>query len=219
MRQRLPKLAVPAYFGPWEIEAWERLLGDRPDMIVFNPASGPGDKPMAGYQPLLERARQSGTAVLGYVSTGYLSRPLSDCVGDAERYRRWYDVDGIFWDEIPAESARGRLGQLGVLREEALRSGNGSPLGRCVFNPGRLIPKSWFSALPNTIWVTSEAVATDAASRPVMIGPKRRQWILVHACSSTLRTELRNAAAATGIGWFYAAEKSMPNPWDDYHSH
>lgn len=217
--QRAPKLAVPAYFGPWEAEAWERLLADRPDMIVFNPASGVGDQPMVGYLPLLERARQNGTAVLGYVSTSYLSRPLDHGVAEAQRYSDWYRVDGIFWDEIPAESERGRIGQLRVLRDAAFRCAADSSRARCVFNPGRAIPTSWFAALPGTIWVTSEAVATAAADRPVTIGPKHRQWVLVHDCAPKLRAELRSAAASSGIGWFYAAEKSMPNPWDDYHPH
>jgi hypothetical protein len=38
--------------------------------------------------------------VLGYADTDYARRPHADVIRDLDRYRDWYDTDGVFLDQV-----------------------------------------------------------------------------------------------------------------------
>ena len=197
-----PPLLVPAYFGPWEAASWERLLAATPSVIVINPASGPGACAHHGYRAIVHRFAAAGTSVLGYVTTAYLERPLDDCAAEAERYRAWYGVHGIFWDEVPAEHQRGRVARLRGLRTVVA---DGGP---CVFNPGRAVPRTWFRSLPDCVFVTFEGPA-GAHGFIDPVGPRDRQCHLVHSATAADATAL-----PPGLGFGYVTADLPPNPWD-----
>src|SRR5438552_2528743 len=44
--------------------------------------------------------QNAGCFVIGYVDTRYGARALQDCLNDAVRWKDFYNVDGIFWDEV-----------------------------------------------------------------------------------------------------------------------
>ena len=51
--------------------------------------------------------RAAGGRVIGYVYSSYTDRPLQQVLDDIDRYDDWYNIDGIFVDEMantgPAE--------------------------------------------------------------------------------------------------------------------
>ena len=197
-------LLVPAYFGPWESAVWDLVIAARPSVVVINPASGPGDIPHADYRDIVGRLDAVGSTVLGYVTTAYLAKPLQRCRMESESHRDWYGVHGIFWDEIPAERARGRVATL-----RSLRSWSGAGHGvRCVFNPGRPVSRSWFRSLPDSVFVTFEGPAS-AYGQARVIGPPERQCHLVHTV-----TEADPVSPPLGLGFAYLTTDLPPNPWD-----
>ena len=198
----LPPLLVPAYFGPWEAASWQRLLAAVPTVIVINPASGPGECAHEGYRSVVARFAAIGTAVLGYVTTAYLEKSMEDCAAEAERYRAWYGVPGIFWDEVPAEHHRGRVARLRALH------GIVADGGGCVFNPGRPVPRTWFGSLPDCVFVTFEGPAR-AHGFIDPVGPRDRQCHLVHSATAS-----EAAVFPTGLGFGYVTSDLPPNPWD-----
>ena len=220
-----PALFVPAYFGPWERGHWRRLLADRPATVVINPDSGPGVRVHDGYRELVEQLTASGASVLGYVATTYLAKPLGDCIDEADRHRRWYGVNGIFWDEMPRRDAIHAVRTLTIAAGRPLANRSDptrSPAvgARCVFNAGGPVPRRWMVASPDSLWVTFEGSAeayvryTDEASdggwrSDAML---RRQCHLVHACGG-----LRPRFPA-GLGAAYSTSDRLPNPWDVYES-
>ena len=99
-----PEGLVPAYLRPEALLRW--IEGSPlPSLIIINPASGPGAAPDPGYRRAIAAAQAAGSKVLGYVPTTWGARPLSAAEADTDRYRAWYGVDGIFFDEAAHEAA------------------------------------------------------------------------------------------------------------------
>ena len=79
---------------------------------------------------------------------------------------------------------------------------------RCVFNPGRRIPKLWFRSLPDAVFVTFEGPA-DRHGLADPTGPLDRQCHLVHGAVDPHAVELPE-----GIAFAYVTADEAPNPWD-----
>ncbi|KNB52403.1 spherulation-specific family 4 protein [Streptomyces caatingaensis] len=100
-------LLVPLYVHPGaEPGPWERLVRAAPALrgVVLNAADGPGPRPDPSFRAVAARLRAAGAPLLGYVDTAYGRRPLRDAVADLRRHRRWYGVDGVFYDRAAAEA-------------------------------------------------------------------------------------------------------------------
>ena len=138
---------VAAYVPP---EAFAALPGSH--TLIVNPASGPGERPSAAYRWAISRAQANGSRVLGYVATTYAKRDPAAVEADAERYRAWYGVDGIFLDEVTHDEAD--LPYYQGLRIEA-------PL--LVLNPG-MVPARGYFDLADLV-VTYEGPFADYARR------------------------------------------------------
>jgi hypothetical protein len=100
---------VPAYFYPtwWSGSPWDRLNAAAariPIEAIMNPASGPGTEANPDYQVAVGQLHAAGGKVIGYVPTGYGSRAADEILADVSDYVAWYDVDGIFLDEMGNQS-------------------------------------------------------------------------------------------------------------------
>ena len=97
---------VPAYFYPtwWRGSPWDDTFNAAaarvPVEAIINPAGGPGGHVNSDYQVAVGELQGSGGKVIGYVPTGYGSRSAEDILADVSSYVQWYDVDGIFLDEM-----------------------------------------------------------------------------------------------------------------------
>ncbi|HWT22541.1 MAG TPA: spherulation-specific family 4 protein, partial [Solirubrobacteraceae bacterium] len=199
---------VPAYVEPAQLAA----LADRrrrPRVVVFNPDSGPGGHRSAAYAQAVERARGAGMRVLGYVATGYGTRPRADVEADIDRYARWYGTDGIFLDETP--HAGGLVGRYRALAARAREAGQ----RLVVVNPGMVPARGYFGFAD--IVVTFEGAAADyrraLASSPSWldgIAPAR----IAHLVYGASREDALAAVGANAhAGYLYATSGSLPNPW------
>jgi hypothetical protein len=215
------RLGVPAYFGPWETLHWARLLADRPSLVVINPATGPGTKPISGYSRLVKQLRRQGCTVLSYVHTGYLDRSTSEVAADCAKSLAFYGVDGIFFDEIPVDNTNRVRRSLDVLIEMSPQ--------RCALNTGRRVSPSWFERWPQASFVTFEGTAVQLADRLhreltgklavekfAMEKFADRQWWLVHSVARRSCATLRLEISELGIGYGYVTPDRLPNPWDIY---
>ncbi|WP_312018612.1 spherulation-specific family 4 protein [Streptomyces sp. I05A-00742] len=100
------RLLVPLYVHP-DVDpgAWAALLRAAPALrgVVLNTADGPGHRPDPVFRAAARRLRAAGVPLLGYVDTGYGHRSLRAALTDVRRHRRWYDVSGVFFDQVPAQ--------------------------------------------------------------------------------------------------------------------
>lgn len=96
-----PRLVVPAYFHPaFHPDQWVWLAehAQQIRLVILNVINGPGIQPEAAFAAALERLREAGIAVAGYVDTNYGHRPAHEVLEDFGRYLDWYGVNGVCFD-------------------------------------------------------------------------------------------------------------------------
>ena len=96
---------MPAYVYPDAILALVER-GTLPQLLVINPASGPGAAADAEYRHAIAAAQAAGSRVLGYIATTWGARPAAEVSDEIDRYRDWYHVDGVFLDEAASDEAQ-----------------------------------------------------------------------------------------------------------------
>jgi Spherulation-specific family 4 len=198
---------VPAYFRPGEVA--DIAKDHAPRLLVVNPDSGPGTQRHDDYASAVGTARDAGSAVLGYVQTGYGTRAPATVREEIERYRAWYGVDGIFLDETSHDAAH-----LDYYRElaDAVRAAG---LTLVALNPGT-VPAPGYFALADVV-VTFEGPAADYAAAlarsPDWLAAVPRSHIahLVYAASPDAAQRARVLTPAGDA--LYLTPGELPNPW------
>jgi hypothetical protein len=198
---------IPAYMPPDGLARLaQRPLPGR--VVIINPSNGPGDALEPAYRDTVAAAQRAGTRVLGYVHTGYGSRDAATATADVARYRSWYGVDGIFFDEAAHDDAR--LAYYRTLAADARAAG-----ARLVaVNPGTVPARGYFDVAD--IVVTFEGAYSDYApavqAMPAWVRelPGGRVANLVYDAS---REQALQAAGDRAAGFLYATSSTLPNPW------
>ena len=99
-------ILVPAYFYPSFDPAqsyWDELTvaaSKTKVTAIINPASGPGSAVNSEYVAAINTFRAAGGKVIGYVPTNYGGRAQADVLIDVNSYQNFYNIDGIFLDEM-----------------------------------------------------------------------------------------------------------------------
>ena len=99
------KTLVPAYAYPADGETqWAslRTLGDDSGLVVVNPHNGAGDAVDLKYQSVVDNLRQNKVQLLGYVNLDFGLRGMTSILTDIAKYREWYAITGIFFDQFPS---------------------------------------------------------------------------------------------------------------------
>lgn len=207
-----PTALVPAYISPADTVAWDRLVrSTQPGgMVTINPASGPGTAADPAYADAVARARAAGLTVLGYAHTSYGTRPASDVTAEIDRYREWYGVPSIFFDE--AATSRDALNYYRTLARKVHANG-----GLVVLNPG-VTPDQRYADLADVV-VTFEGDAAAYAAAPAPPAwtasyPASRFGQLVYASAATELDGVLSRAAARHASRLYVTDDVLDNPWD-----
>jgi hypothetical protein len=200
---------IPAYLSPDGIaRIAERPVRDR--VVIFNPDNGPGSVLRPAYRAAVAAEQRAGTRVLGYVHTGWGARDPSAVVSDLVRYRSWYAVDGIFFDETAHDAAE--LPYYASLARDARADG----LGVVALNPGTVPARGYFDLAD--IVVTFEGPYSSYAgalrTMPDWLSdvPRRKVAHLVYDAS---RDQALRAVTEGSAGFVYATSETLPNPWSE----
>lgn len=209
--QRLPTcpaMLIPAYLPP---ELITDLFGAprREGLVVVNPGNGPGTHARSAYREAVHAARAAGARVLGYVPTSYGTRPADLVLADVDRYRNWYGVDGIFFDEAAHSAAQ-------LPYYDALaRHVHSSRGGLVVLNPG-VVPAPGYFDVADVV-VTFEgpysAYAGALARMPAWVReqpPERVAHLVYDASGDQAIAAVREVRDA---GYLYVTSGTLPDPW------
>src|SRR5438270_4956564 len=96
---------VPLYTYPTD-NTWNQMINAKsaypsvPMIAIINPSDGPGPSRDSAYDTGIQKLHNAGISVLGYVLTGWASRSSSAVKSDISAYKSWYNVNGIFFDEM-----------------------------------------------------------------------------------------------------------------------
>jgi hypothetical protein len=201
------KALIPAYLPPRELT---RLAHEarRPQMVVVNPDSGPGGQRHQAYISAVHLLQAAGVRVLGYVPTGYGWRPQQDVIDDVDRYRSWYGVDGIFFDEAASGA------ELVAHYRALARAARGDAGGLVVLNPGVPPAPGYFELADVVVTFEGNYEAYVAAMRetPEWLRRQRRDRV-AHLVYGATRAQALSALASSAAGYLYATSGALPNPW------
>jgi len=212
-------LLVPAYFYPSSQRRadWTRLAEAArsvPLEVILNPASGPGPRRDPNYVAVLEPLRRSGARILGYVDSDYGRRPLAVVEQDLRTYRRFYEIDGVFIDQMA-----NTLGAVDYYRAIRRLVREIDPRFKVVGNPGTYTLQEYLDTADTL--VTFEGPARDFAgydprtARPWTAGhPARRFAAIVYGVPTPSDGSVAlSRAIRSGAGSIYITDQKMPNPY------
>lgn len=212
------KLLVPAYFYPsgegskdWNqlIEAAARV----PIVAVVNPATGPGASSNHEYAEVVRRARAAGVTVIGYVNTGYAKRPRAEVEAEIDQWARFYpEIGGVFLDAQASEAEH--AGYYAALRDLVR---NRIKEALVVTNPGTVCAEAYVSrSTSDVVLLFENRHGFDEFSLPPWANrypPGRFAAIPYTVPTAGRMRDALQKAVLKGIGYFYATEGDLPNPW------
>ena len=132
-------LIVPMY--GWDA-GWSEIIDAKKEnggteiIAVINPSNGAGGGKDSHWANVADDLQDAGIKVVGYISTAYAGRDGGDIKNEIDRYYDWYDLDGVFLDEV-SPSANDYYEDIGGHAE--------SPDGNqeVILNPGAPVPESY----------------------------------------------------------------------------
>ena len=85
---------------------WQKVIDEKvkhpsvPIVATFNPNSGPGSAKDNNIANWVAKLKAAGVIAIGYTYDNYGARSLSALKADADKYKNWYNADGLFIDEF-----------------------------------------------------------------------------------------------------------------------
>ena len=204
------KMFIPAYFYPGPL--WDQAIAGAPivEVMIMNPASGPGSSQDPNYVNAVNDAQAAGIKVIGYVHTSYGARDANIVKSEVDLYKLWYGVDGIFFDEVSTSAS-----DLAYYTD--LSDYTKATAGTYVaLNPGT-IPDEGYMSIGDAVNIFE---GTDATYKnwdpPSWVDIHADKVVnLVHATSSNKK--MKNAIKKSkerNSTRVYVTNDALPNPWD-----
>ncbi|MEM4246906.1 MAG: spherulation-specific family 4 protein [Candidatus Woesearchaeota archaeon] len=206
------KMFIPAYFYPGSL--WTQAISGAPivNVMIMNPASGPGSSQNSDYVTAVQNARNAGIKVIGYVHTSYSQRDIDAVKGEVDLYYQWYNVSGIFFDEVNSSAAALPYYQ-NITNYVKQHTGAFVSL-----NPGTVPDQGYINISDNTVIFegTYNTYKTWSVPSWVFNYPASKFTHLVYATSSSknMKDAILTKSKNRNAGYVYVTNDVLPNPWD-----
>lgn len=210
-------LLVPAYFGPGQSSDWQALAdaADRVPLIaIANVSNGPGAASLSEVASVLQRVRDRGGRVVGYVHTTYGNRAAASVREDVQRWKSFYALDGIFVDEMSTSTATTNLTYYQTLYQDIKAADTNWMV---IGNPGTNTREVYLTGPSADLLVVFEnRVGYSSYQRDLWTSayePSRFAHLGYQVPQANFRTYL-GLARTRRAGWVYFTDDALPNPWD-----
>ena len=153
-------IIIPLYSYPGS--SWNTIIQQKeanpsvPIIAIINPDSGPGASINSNYVTWINSLNAAGIIVIGYDHTSYGTRSVGAVEADMNAYKSWYNINGIFFDEMA--NAHGYESYYSTLSNYA----NSLGFSLTVGNPGATVPASYIGTV--NIIVTYENTGLPSLS-------------------------------------------------------
>lgn len=210
-------IAVPAYVNPPDSVYWQSVIEAVPKVrdVIVNPNSGPGAAVSQPYVQLIRTLRDAGIRVLGYIPTEYGARDPALVSGEIDRWREWYGVDDIFFDEATAVAE-------GIPTYAAYAATVHEAGGHVVLNPG-LIPDRGYFEFADAVVTFEDPVDAyfNIKEPPEWLRSETRTevWHIVSTAPQDRLGEVVDRARQYGADHIYVTDDVEPNPYDSLPSY
>ncbi len=213
------RLLVPVYIYPAGDgrKEWQRLFdaASKVEIVaIANPNSGPGDERNLDYAAIFTEASNQGITLVGYVSTDYGRRTLTEIKNDADRWIKFYpQIRGFFFDQQPRE--RQHAANFAELRDYVKRKLR-DPF--VITNPGVPCDEAYLAQGVSDVtcvfvnfegFERFELPATLKAYDPCRFAAMPYNIADVTAMRSVVKDTIIKR-----IGYIYISDAKPPNQWD-----
>jgi hypothetical protein len=202
---------VPAFFYASGI--WQQAADTKPVptyMILDISGLGAGSSPVGHFQSIVKKEQAAGVTILGYSSTAYGARPLSQIEADVRHYKAWYGVTDMFLDEV-----KGIKSQLPYYRKLANYIRGTNPGTSIWINPGNYPDPSYMS-VSNVVMAFEGPYSlyhnVDVPSWVFDYSPDRFANT-VYATSGSQVTSALNLSKTRNAGYVYVTNGTGGNPY------
>jgi hypothetical protein len=208
---------VPAFFYASGI--WQQAADTKPVpsyMILDISGLGAGSSPVGHFQSIVKKEQAAGVTILGYSSTAYGSRPLSQIEADVRHYKAWYGVTDMFLDEV-----KGVTSQLPYYRKLAGYIRGYTPGTSIWINPGAYPDPSYMSVSNVVMAFEGPYTAYHNIDVPswVFDYKSNRFANTIYATSGSQVTSAINLSKTRNAGYVYVTNGSGGNPYSSLPSY
>ncbi len=215
----LPSVLVPLY--DTANSTWDPVIQakqehpDVPVVAIINNSGGPGDTADPSYAALTQRLHSAGITVIGYTYANYSSRAAPDIKADMDNYKNWYNVDGIFIDQMG--SMGGDENYYSNLTSYARSIG----LSPVIGNPGTGTLPSYVGTVDAMVIYENPGLPNATYLGGFHLNYTKTNWaILPYSVSSLDGSFLQNASQYVGYigisnGTVQSAWESLPSYFGD----
>src|SRR2546427_3850593 len=205
--------------GPGTTNCYDALIAVHnlhpsvPIVAKVNPSNGPGTAPDATHLNGFNKLKAAGITVLGYVSTGYARDPnksIAISEGKIDAYKNWYNLDGIFFDEMSNNAA-----DAPYYSTVSNYAKNVDGMKMTVCNPGTSIPQSDVGVCDTFEIYESAGLASISTLQSRTFYPnydKHSFYMLAHTTNSITQTDVTDRIPY--VGYMYITNDVEPNPYD-----
>jgi hypothetical protein len=178
--------------------------------VIVNPDTGPGPAVSESYVQLIGALRDAGIRVLGFVPTGYGARDPAVVRGEIDRWKEWYGVDNIFFDEAPvvARWIPTYASYAAIVHDAG---------GVVVLNPG-LIPDRGYFEFADAVVTFEDSVGAyfQMKELPEWVRAETRTelWHIVIGAPEDRLGEVLKRARQHAADKIYVTDDVEPNPYD-----
>ena len=206
----LAAILVPLYSYPgvdWTaiIQAKEANPGVAM-VVIINPDNGPGQSRDQNYVQGVNNLRAAGVVVLGYDHTSYAARSLSAVINDINSYKSWYNISGIFFDEM--SNVPGNENYYSTLNNYTHSLG----LSLTVGNPGGSVPASYFGTLDVIVTYENQGLPNSSSLASITSGMSKNNFAVIAYGVNSF-----NASAVGNVynyaSYVYVTNNTLPNPY------
>ncbi|MDQ6862348.1 MAG: spherulation-specific family 4 protein [Thermoproteota archaeon] len=183
-----------------------------PIVVIANPNSGPGNSPDSNFVNGINKLRAHGVVVIGYVATGYGSKSLAYLGGQINKYRSWYNVNGILFDEM--SNVAGNENYYRTLSNYAKSLG----LSYTVGNPGTDVPATYVGTVDTILIYENRGYPSLGYLDGWHSHYNKSNWGMTSFGDPYL-SQLWIAYAKQYVGYIFITNDVLPNPYDSLPSY
>lgn len=216
---------VPAYFYPQighSSNGWTRMCATMntqqgASIAIMNPASGPGGSKNTDYVNAIAYCHNHGQQVIGYVHTSYGQRSLATVESEVGEYYQWYQVDGIFVDEMSNHVSTSAYYHAPY---QDIHAQGGSQSTLVVGNPGAAASSDWQlsqQAADELLIFEGSAKTYTSWSPPAWVFNYAAGtfWNVVYNALTLARLHaVCQHAQTVNAGFMYVTYGTLPNPYN-----
>jgi Spherulation-specific family 4 len=194
---------------------WNTLMTQKtnnpntPFLVTINPNSGPGTSIDQNYVNLVNNLHSKNIIVIGYDYTSYGTRSMTAAKADVDKYFSWYNIDGIFYDEMN-NSPGGAQYYKDLTAYIRSKKSNAFIMG----NPGADTAAEYIGTCDTIIIYERGGLPSLSSLQGWHLNHDKKNFsIIPHTVPAPLDTNYVKEAIKY-VGWIYITNDVMPNPWD-----